>query len=328
VRRSGGRRLRRVLGVLLTLGNGLVAATLVALDAVPTLQPLLRQTLIFLASAIPYLPVPLVGLALGLVLWLDGRRRLLGVGLLVVAVVVASLPWWEMPTASTPRPTSSALRVVSLNTEFGQADIAAVLRLAQSADVLAFQENTPEFVHALEGKGLGRDFPHRQGTALDESYGTMIWSRTPLSVADFGTTEYTSLVARTTVRGTTWTVGTLHSASPKDGSRVWQRDAASASDLLRPYVGEHLVVVGDFNAVDEHLTMRTIRGVGLVDSMTGWPLAAGDGFQNSWPNDPRLPFLIRIDHALHSASVDAWRPSYTTVAGTDHRALTATFAPR
>jgi endonuclease/exonuclease/phosphatase (EEP) superfamily protein YafD len=154
----------------------------------------------------------------------------------------------------------------------------------------------------------------------------MIWSRTPITVAATGNTRYTSLVARTTVRGTLWTVSTLHAVSPKDGSGVWEQDALAVADLVRPYVGEHLVVVGDFNAIDEHLTMRQIRDVGLQDSMTGWPLTAGDGFQNSWPNDPRVPLLIRIDHALHSASVAAWRPQYVTVAGTDHRAVVATFA--
>ncbi|HET7723551.1 MAG TPA: endonuclease/exonuclease/phosphatase family protein [Propionibacteriaceae bacterium] len=323
-----GEPLLRAVGVALTAVNGLLAVWLVALDAVPTLQPVARQLLVFLASAIPYTPVPVAGAALGLVLWLDGRVRLIGVGLLTGAVALASAPWWQVPTSSTPRPTADDLRVVSLNTEYGNADIGTVVRLSRSADVLAFQENTPEFVRHLEAAGLLVDFPYRQGTALRESYGTMFWSRTPLTVAAFGATAYTSLVVRTTVRGTPWTVSTLHAASPKDGGRVWARDAETIAGLLRPYVGEHLVVVGDFNAVDEHLTMRRIRDVGLADSMTGWPLAAGDGFQNSWPNDPRLPFLIRIDHALHSANVDAWRPSYTTVAGTDHRALTATFAPR
>jgi endonuclease/exonuclease/phosphatase (EEP) superfamily protein YafD len=41
-----------------------------------------------------------------------------------------------------------------------------------------------------------------------------------------------------------------------------------------------------------------------------------------------VPTLIRIDHALHSASVSAWRPQYVEVAGTDHRAVVATFRAR
>jgi endonuclease/exonuclease/phosphatase (EEP) superfamily protein YafD len=232
-----------------------------------------------------------------------------------------------LSTAWTPRPTANALRVFSLNAEFGQADQDAILRLAASADILAFQENTPEFVQSLEDKGLLHDFPYRLGTAEYEAYGTMMWSRTPLTLVATGQTRYTSLVVHTTVHDTVWTVSTLHAVSPLDGSRAWEQDAVGIANLLRPYVGEHLVVVGDFNAIDEHLTMRRIRDVGLQDSMTGWALTAGDGWQVSWPNDPRVPFLSRIDHALHSASVDTWRPSYVTLSGTDHRAMVATFAP-
>lgn len=62
--------------------------------------------------------------------------------------------------------------------------------------------------------------------------------------------------------------------------------------------------------------------------MDGWPLVSGDGWQQSWPTDPRVRALIRIDHALHSASVTAWRPQYVQVAGTDHRAVVAIFRAR
>jgi endonuclease/exonuclease/phosphatase (EEP) superfamily protein YafD len=326
VKPSRGRRLLRAVGVLLAVVGGLLALPLLVLFVVPSLQAVNRP-LAFFAVGIPYVPIPLVIAGLGLLLALPRGRKWLAVGVLVVSLVAASAPWWRFPTAWTPRPTANALRVVSLNAEFGQADQDAILRLAASADILAFQENTPEFVQSLEDKGLLDDFPYRLGTAEHESFGTMIWSRTPLTLVATGKTRYTSLVVHTTVHDTVWTVSTLHAVSPKDGSGVWEQDGAAIADLLRPYVGERLVVVGDFNAIDEHLTMRRIRDVGLQDSMTGWPLAAGDGWQVSWPNDPRVPFLIRIDHALHSASVDAWRPSYVTLSGTDHRAMVATFAP-
>jgi endonuclease/exonuclease/phosphatase (EEP) superfamily protein YafD len=326
VKPSRGRRLRRAVGILVAVVGGLMTLPPVVLLVVPSLQAMNRP-FAFLTCTIPYIAIPLVILGLGLFLSLPRRRRFVGIALIAVSLVAASAPWWRFPTTATPRPTAADLRVFSLNAEFGQADQDAILRLAQTADVLAFQENTPEFVQSLEDKGLLDDFPYRLGTAEYESFGTMIWSRTPLTLVATGKTRYTSLVVHTTVHDTVWTVSTLHAVSPKDGSGVWEQDGAAIADLLRPYVGERLVVVGDFNAIDEHLTMRRIRDVGLQDSMTGWPLAAGDGWQVSWPNDPRVPFLIRIDHALHSASVDAWRPSYVTLSGTDHRAMVATFAP-
>ncbi len=324
---SPGSRFARALGVVLVVAFGLVVLPLVVLWAVPSVQALNRP-LAFLACAIGYLPLPLVGLSLGLLLLLRRRWRLLAVGALVLTLVLGSAPWWRFPTASTPRPGADDLRVVSLNAEFGQADQDTVLGLAAHADMIAFQENTPEFVQSLEEKGLARDFPYRLGTAVYEAYGTMLWSRTPITLAASGHTKYTSLVARSTVRGTDWTVATLHTVSPLDGSRAWEADAAAVVDLLRPYTAEHLVVVGDFNAVDAHVTMQRIRAVGLVDAMDGWPQAAGDGWQLSWPTSTRIPAVLRIDHALHSSSVDAWRPTYVEVDGTDHRALVGIFRAR
>lgn len=326
-RRRVGRRPLAMVGVGLSVVGTLMTLPPLVLLLVPSVQAMNRP-FAFLTCTIPYISIPLVILGLGLFLALPRRRRLVGIGLVVLSLVAASAPWWRVPTASTPQPSANDLRVLSLNTEFGQADLDAILRLAQSADVLAFQENTPEFVASLEEKGLAQDFPYREGVAAYESYGTMIWSRTPLTLLATGNTRYYSLVVHTTVHDTLWTISTVHAVSPKDGSADWEQDGTAVAQLEAPYVGEHLVVVGDFNAIDEHLTMRRIRDVGLQDSMTGWPLVAGDGYQNSWPNDPRVPFLIRIDHALHSASVDAWRPQYVTLSGTDHRGLVATFAAR
>jgi endonuclease/exonuclease/phosphatase (EEP) superfamily protein YafD len=324
---SAAVRFTRVIGVLLLAFFGLVALPLLVLLVVPPLQAVNRSAA-FLACGIPYLPIPLTGVALGLLLVLAGRWRLSAVGVLVVTLVAVSIPWWRFPTSATPRPTADDLTVVSLNTEFGLADRPAILRLAASADILALQENVPELVTSLEEDGLSHDFPYRLGTTAYGASGTMIWSRTPITLAASGRTRFTSLVVRTTVRGTDWAVSTLHAVSPLDGSRGWEADAVAVADLLRPYTPEHLVVVGDFNAIDQHVTMQRIRALGLEDSMDGWPRVAGDGWQLSWPTHPRVPALIRIDHSLHSASVAAWRPQLVEVPGTDHRALVASFRAR
>jgi endonuclease/exonuclease/phosphatase (EEP) superfamily protein YafD len=317
----------RAFGWLMVVGFGVVALPLLALLVVPQLQAVDRS-LAFLACAIPYLPVPMGGMAVGLLLVLAGRKRFVGVGLLLLALVAGSSPWWRFPTSATPRPTGDDLTVVSLNTEFGLADRPTILRLAASADILAFQENVPELVTWLEEDGLGHDFQYRLGTTAYGASGTMIWSRTPITLAASGRTRFTSLVVRTTVRGTDWAVSTLHAVSPLDGSRGWEADAVAVADLLRPYTPERLVVVGDFNAIDQHVTMQRIRALGLEDSMDGWPRVAGDGWQLSWPTHPAVPALIRIDHSLHSSSVAAWRPQFVDVPGTDHRALVASFRAR
>ncbi len=317
-------RVLRALGWVGVVGFGLIALPLLVLLLVPSLQAVNRP-LAFLACGIPYLPFLVVGMGVGLLLALARKTRLLAVAVVLVAVAVGSAPWWRFPGPGMPLPLTDDLTVLSLNTEFGRADQPTVLRLAASADLLAFQENTPELVTSLVEAGLSHVFPYRLGTATYGANGTMIWSRSPITLVATGSTRATSLVVRTSLRGTDWTVSSVHAVSPFDGSRVWEADAAAVADLLRPYTSERLVVVGDFNAIDQHVTMRQIRALGLEDSMDGWPGVAGDGWQQSWPTHPRVPSLIRIDHALHSASVVAWRPQYVEVAGTDHRAVLATF---
>lgn len=324
---SGRDRALVAVGVLLVVGCGLPAGLLVVLALVPSLQAT-ASVLALLATGIPYLPVPLLGTALGLVLVPRRAARWASVAVLATAVVLGSVPWWTGPAAAQPQETADDLRVVSLNTEFGQADLGAVLALAGAADMLAFQEITPEFVVSLEALGLGSDFPYRLGTAAYGPNGTMLWSRTPITLAGSASTRLTSVIASSTVRGTDWVVATVHAVSPMSGSRIWVEDGAAVEALLRPHVDEHLVVVGDFNAIDEHLTMRRLRGIGLANAMDGWPRARGDGAQLSWPTSPKVPTLIRIDHALHAASVSAWRPTYVVVEGTDHRAVVTTFRAR
>lgn len=314
-----------MIGWILVGFGVLIASPGVTLLLWPALQATNKVTVV-LACTIPYLWIAFVAIGLGLLLALPRLWNLAGLGLIAVSLVTANASLLTL--GEPPLPEVGGLRVLSLNTEFGRADQDAILKLAASADILAFQENTPELVESLENSGLNIDFPYRQGSAEYGANGTMIWSRTPLTLAATGQTVFTSLVVRTTVHDTVWTVSAIHAVSPLRGSLVWEHDGKALAELLRPFVGERLVVVGDFNAIDEHLTMRRIRDVGLVDSMSGWSVSSGDGFQNSWAILKMAPPLIRIDHALHSAAVEAWRPIYSKVSGTDHYALLAIFMSR
>jgi endonuclease/exonuclease/phosphatase (EEP) superfamily protein YafD len=126
-----------------------------------------------------------------------------------------------------------------------------------------------------------------------------------------------------------WTIANVHPVAPQLGSSRWASDAGKVLELLEGHLGEHLVVVGDFNAIEEHLTMRRLAAIGLRNAMSGWRSPGVLGWQPSWPTDKALvPPLIRIDHALHSDSVEAWRPRYVVVTGSDHKALLTTFRAR
>jgi endonuclease/exonuclease/phosphatase family metal-dependent hydrolase len=217
---------------------------------------------------------------------------------------------------------------MSANVLFGRADPRQIADLARGVDVVAIQENTPSFDEALRAV-LAVDFPHQLGTSREDASGTMLWSRTPMEHVGSGDTRFTSMVATTTVRGVQWTVANVHPSPPQHGSRQWVGDARKVLDLLGSHLDERLVVVGDFNAVEEHLTMRRLVSAGLRNAMRGRRAPGAAAWQPSWPADRTwVPPLIRIDHALHADSVQAWRPRYTRVRGSDHKALIAVFGAR
>ena len=227
-----------------------------------------------------------------------------------------------------PWPSDRRLTVLSANVLFGRADPQQIADLARCVDVVATQENTPRFDEALHAV-LATDFPHQLGTSKEDASGTMLWSRTPLELVGFGDTRFTSVVATTTVRGLQWTVASVHPSPPQLGSRQWVTDARKVLDLVGSHLEERLVVVGDFNAIEEHLTMRRFVSAGLRNAMQGRRSRGARAWQPSWPADRTwVPPLIRIDHALHSHSVHAWRPRYTTVQGSDHKALIVVLGAR
>jgi endonuclease/exonuclease/phosphatase family metal-dependent hydrolase len=318
-RRSIGRAAAAALGV------GIVPV--VVLHAVPQLQPASRLAVIA-ACGIPYLPVPLAVLSAGMATSSEPRGRKMFWSVVLGAALVTAWRRWA-PSQGVPGPdlAEADLTVVSANVQYGRGDPRLIVDLAQSADVVAIQECTPGFEASL-ALLLGDDFPYREGASSDDAHGTVTWSRTPLAHARLGDTIFTSVVATTEVRGRRWRLANVHPAPPQRGSRRWESDAQRVLELVRSSLDEHLVVVGDFNAIEEHLTMRRFTNAGLRNAMSGWS-AGGDGWQPTWPTDKAwVPPLIRIDHALHSRSVDAWRPRYVVVPGSDHKALVATFRAR
>ena len=314
----------RILARAVAAGFGLGALPVVALDVFPELQPT-SPLAIVAACGIPYVPIPLAAMCAGLAAASESRGRRMLWATAAGAVLVAGLLARVAPASVEPTPRDRRLAVMSANVLSGRADPRHIADLAQGVDVVAIQESTPRFDEALHAI-LAAAFPYQLGTSVEDASGTMLWSRTPLEHGGTGDTRFTSMVATTTVRGVQWTVANVHPSPPQMGSRQWASDAQRVLDLVRSHLGEKLVVVGDFNAIEEHLTMRRFAAAGLSNAMSGRPSAGAAAWQPSWPaNHAWAPPLIRIDHALHSGLVQAWRPRYTRVRGSDHKALIAVF---
>ena len=315
---------RRTLARFIGAGFGLGALPVVALDAFPELQPT-SQLAAVAACGIPYVPIPLAAMCAGMAVASESRASRVLWAAAAGAVLVAGVRRFTGQRSEVPTPSERTLTVMSANVLFGRADPRRLADLASGVDFVAIQENTPLFDDALHAV-LAAEFPYQLGTSQEDAGGTMLWSRTPLEHVGTGETRFTSMVATTTVRGLQWTVANVHPAPPQMGSRRWSSDAQRVLDLVRPHLSARLVIVGDFNAIEEHLTMRRFAAAGLRNAMGGWRSAGAPAWQPSWPAIRAwVPPLIRIDHALHSGSVQAWRPRYTRVRGSDHKALVAVF---
>ena len=324
------RRLRRMmrtgartLGWVLLVPGMLGTVVLLVLRLVPELH-IWHHYVIAAATFIPLLWIPVLVGCLGLLLVLRARWRLLGAAVLIAAMTVFAWPLLpEEERSDTPIAVGSTLTVLSLNLQFGQADIAEASALVTAdVDVLALQEYTPGFEEELAAAGLLEEFPHQVGTADTDASGTMLLSRTPVElVAEAEGTVFENLIATTTVEGTDWHLGVIHTAPPQMGADAWARDGAAVEELAEPYLEENLLLVGDYNAIDQHFTMRELTADGDLRDLAARRPGEGLGWHPTWPADAQLPPFAQIDHALVSGSVIGGVPEYATVTGTDHRAL-------
>ncbi|WP_299305921.1 endonuclease/exonuclease/phosphatase family protein [uncultured Brachybacterium sp.] len=312
-----------VLGWVLLVAGVLASAVLLILRLVTELHTW-HHHVIAISSFMPLLWIPVLVGCLGLLLVLRARWRLLGAAVLIAAMTVFAWPLLPQEERSDiPLAVGSTLTVLSLNLQFGRADIDEVSELITAdVDVLALQEYTPGFEEELAAVGVLEEFPHQVGTSDTDASGTMLLSRTPVErVARAEGTAFENLIATTTVEGTDWHLGVIHTAPPQMGTDAWAHDGAAVKDLSEPYLGENLLLVGDFNAIDQHHTMRELTADGDLHDLAARRQGEGTGWHPTWPTGTWIPSFARIDHALVSGGVLGDVPQYETVTGSDHKAL-------
>ena len=236
-------------------------------------------------------------------------------------------------------PDTVTVRVLTLNSRGGSADVAALLAaLRQHAvDVLAVQELTWDLVHRLDEAGLGDLLPHTHLDPRSDSPGTGLWARWPLTPLESvpGLVAAAPRARAEPVPGRPVVLTSVHPLTPmRDRGYPWQRDLARLLPLAQDSGPQ--VVMGDFNASRDHQPFRDLLAAGFVDCADAAQHRTWPGF--TWPAswdlysdrenqrfpDRRTPALMRLDHVLVSradATVRAARP--VRVAGTDHHAVLA-----
>ena len=157
------------------------------------------------------------------------------------------------------------LTVASINLTFGRADADAVVALvkANSVEVLAAQEVTPEVVDALSLAGLDELFPYSQVAAEPGVTGTALWSRTPLTDAE-SLDGFVSRAVRAdvSVNSQEVTLINAHPAAPGPTAHSsWDADTELLTAILAGQTDPTLVL-GDFNTTRDHKAFRDIQALG------------------------------------------------------------------
>lgn len=270
-----------------------------------------------------FLPAALVPVALAMA-WAAVHRRAVAVSVAaswtLFAVVALTGPWWPLEGAAPAAPTVRVVvgNVLGANPE----TVAAAADLtAQNPDVLVVSEDHEEidaqlrrsFAHAMtsdsggRGAGVYTDLPVTRLPLPPRLRG-----RRGVRVRIDGPAGPFVLYALHLPRP--WSYDTAdYQVTPTEYRRVITDIVASVRAEQGP-----VVVAGDLNLVDRTSWYRTITST-LRDAMrSSW---AGPTSRRWWP------LLARIDHVLESPSWCATGAHRFTIAGSDHRGVSAAVGP-
>jgi endonuclease/exonuclease/phosphatase (EEP) superfamily protein YafD len=263
-------------------------------------------------------------------LFLWGRLWILAlaaVGLTVAAFAV-QLPLYLHSTGG--RMAGVEVRLMSANLHEGMADPDPLVRSArEQADVVAFQELTPQEADRLSRAGLDATFPYRWLEARDGPGGVGMWSRFPIETPRrIGGYTFAFLTAHIRVAGVSIdpTVVVAHVAGPwplpiDDWRRDLNRLPVTLSEVGEQAGAGSVIVATDLNSTTDMRPFRALLGNGYRDAAE----QSGAGIKPTFPADSRLPPWVVIDHIL-TRNCTATSLRTLKIPGSDHRGLVATIS--
>lgn len=323
-RRPGPSRVWTVFALLVVVPVVVVSV----FRAVPAEWPLL---VVQLVSFTPWLVVP-AGLAL--LLAFAGRRP--WVVTATAAVLLVQLFWlfpldYGRPQALPAGRQAVPVTVMTVNSEFGEADAGEIVRLVRekSVQVLAVQEFSQALQDRLEQAGLRSVLPQRVSDPTDDAAGNAVYSVFPLEyVGRLPDSPFQMPVVRVAARSeglkAAFTLTSVHTLPPVD-ERIaqWRSDL----DAVAGQAGAagHQVFMGDFNATYDHREFRDFLASGRDGSqLVDVGVASWRRFFPTWPMEgPGLPGIV-LDHIVTTPQIGSTGYAVHRVGGTDHAAIVAT----
>ena len=302
-----------------------VGLLIAALGLAARFIPLTSHATLTVAAFSPYLRAGAGVAALILILLRRWWTAAAAVLLTVIAVMV-QLPLFIGPEPTAPNTVSA--RILTANVFEGRADpvqLSALIR--DRADIVVFQEITPELVSALHQEGLSADFPNQATDARRYAEGVAVWSRYPIGrstrIPGFRSGVVSAEIQIPGAAADT-TVVVVHISGPwPQPMDDWRRDLAEFPDAIDAVAAKAgtgaVILAGDFNATIDMAPFRRILRGGFRDGAE----QAGAGFTPTFPADASFPPVIGIDHIV---TRNSWAKDVRTVRipGSDHLGLEAT----
>ncbi|MEU7007599.1 endonuclease/exonuclease/phosphatase family protein [Streptomyces sp. NPDC046332] len=306
-----GRRLTAwAAGLLVAVPAVVTGCRLLGTDAVTPVP----QALSFL----PWLTVP-AGLAV-LLATVAGRRALAGFAVLVLAVTA----WFTLPygpdTTTARGPVVERLRVLTANVEFGQATEALTAAVRRERPQLVYvSECDRACVRALTA-ALSGSHPHRAVVDGEGSTGSVILSAYPLTPRPPIPAAMGMPGAGARIGGRDVELRLAHPLPPIPRQvDLWKRELARVAEFAAAHRdGAPVLLVGDFNASQDHAAFRAVLDAGQLHDAAR---LGGAARTPTWPRELPLPPYVQIDHVLVSDDFRVRDVRFLDLAGSDHRAV-------
>ena len=106
----------------------------------------------------------------------------------------------------------------------------------------------------------------------------------------------------------------MNASTPEKRLDAWEADLAGVREAATAHSSEPVLLIGDFNAVREHLPMRRLAASGLSDAAD----QTGAGWLPTFPANRWYPPLFAIDHVMVNDRLRVVSLSTFDVKGADH----------
>jgi len=216
------------------------------------------------------------------------------------------------------------VRVLTANLLHGEADAEKILSLVREkqVDILAMQEYTPLAQKKLAAAGLPALLPHRTVDPLWEGIGSALYTRLPLDPEPSRINPDGYRNTRGTVRvpgGPEVLVESAHPSAPWSPYAMGAYVAGQANQPPATPDGPLRILLGDFNATLDHVTLRRLIRTGYRDAAG----VVGRGLRTTWSGDRvRLPG-VTLDHVLADRRIKVRAAEVHHLPASDHNAVYA-----